>query len=74
MTTVMVMVAWKDVDAWNNTRDQVDDIIREATGTDPDLYLQTQHPLAKTGMELEQDAIDKLNALDGVDVVIPDSD
>ena len=61
-----VAIRFSDPDTWESNREKVDDIIEDATGDRNSVSTRSLPPIILTN--LSQDAIDKLKALDGVNV------
>ena len=68
-----VQITFDDPDAWDQKQSQVDDIIEEATGNRG--YPSTNSvPPTIFGVDLSQDAIDKLKALGGVSISVQEGE
>ncbi|KAI2700370.1 hypothetical protein CBS147332_7981 [Penicillium roqueforti] len=73
MSQKPVSIRFEDPDAWQEQFVMVDEILENFTGTREYPSTRSLPPII-FGLELTADAIDELNALDGVIVVVQDDE
>ena len=66
-----VRITFDSIESWDAKREQVDRILEDATGTADHIATKSLPPII-VGVDLEQDAIEKLKALEGVVVKLQD--
>ncbi|BCR89359.1 uncharacterized protein ACHE_50557A [Aspergillus chevalieri] len=68
-----VLIRFEGVEEWEETRDEVDKILQELTGTDEYPSTRSLPPII-FGAQLDEDGMERLRRLDGVIVQVPEEE
>ncbi|KAJ5084692.1 hypothetical protein NUU61_009271 [Penicillium alfredii] len=69
-----ISITFESFDAWQNTQEEVNSILRELTGTDDYPSTMSIPPLIMVTDELDEDDIERVRYLDGVIVDVEEDE